>query len=97
MDELVRVQADLGILRNPGHIRVDGQRGNDNDYRAIVERMCETYRTSKTSMRIRLQQLEIVHDVRPDSERDMGHKQFVMGDILSEIVRTLTDRNGDAT
>jgi Zn-dependent peptidase ImmA (M78 family) len=80
--ELERRQHLLGV-RLPGRIYVDDQPDNMASYISLVEHLRATFQTSKTTTRIRLEQLGLLEDRRTPRER--GPSGVSVGAALAEL------------
>ena len=83
--ELKRQQTALEI-RRPGRIYVDDQRDNKHAYKNVVDLLCATYQTSRTSTRIRLEQLGLVEDRRTTVDLPRVGGPVAMTSILADLV-----------
>jgi Zn-dependent peptidase ImmA (M78 family) len=71
-------QETLGISRNLGEIYVDKQRRNYSDLLSIINFLREIFKTSRTAIRIRLRELDLVKY----DERTAHHISSVLESIL---------------
>jgi hypothetical protein len=65
--ELLRQQRDMGITRRPQRIYLNDHPHSAADLREMVRRLGCVYQTSNTAIRIRLQELDLIRDLRSSS------------------------------
>ncbi len=61
---LIEVQNSLGIHRNLGRVYLDEQRYSFHDYQQTLDKLKDIYHVTKKSLEIRLNELDLLTDVR---------------------------------
>ena len=86
-----------GGIRNPGHIYLDDQEENVEAYRILASHLAELYQASRSSVRIRLDQLGCVTDRRqpkessPTPSNEMRSVAVVLVDALKEFIERVEE------
>ena len=76
-------QKSIGITRNLGAIRLDGQPANLKDFYRLVEHVSNTYKVSLSVVRYRLLESGLVRS----SNRDLGYEST--GRLLENFLEKL--------
>lgn len=69
-------QIDMGIRRYVGNIILTDERSSKRDYFAVIEHLQQIYFVSRTSLEIRLKNLNILFDERSGSSKTTWKKLF---------------------
>lgn len=85
-------QKEMGINRNPGKIFVDRGVSSNIDYDSQIENIALIYQSSRASIRIRLQELDILYETTQSPTREQNEPAH-LGRFLSNIIDNF-DNNG---
>ncbi len=81
------IQIGLGILRNQGVIYLDNQSCNISNYKAVVQQLIAIYNVSKTVIRYRLQELNLLHDISALTGSGPSAGPIRLNEILPEVFK----------